>query len=107
MRAAWRCALLVAACAAAAPLWAQGSRTVLEAMDAGLASDPGFTATQRAAQLSALRERFADYGLQTASGRRADGVAVALRMIVEGSFDEVAPDRAAGVAFAAYQAVAR
>src|SRR5260221_403266 len=72
-----------------------------------MAADPGFTASQRAELASALRERFADYGLQTSTGRRADGVQVAMTMLVEGSFDEAAPERAADVAFAAYQAVSR
>ena len=104
---------LVAVVAAAAlafgrlPCRAQGSRTVLQAIDAALSSDQGFSPAQRAALASALRTRFADYGLQTATGLRSSAVQVALHMLVEGSFDEVPAERAAEVAFAAYQAVTR
>lgn len=99
-----KAALLAGLLLAAAPAQA---RTVLEALDASVAADAGFTPEQRRALADALRARFADYGLQTDNAARADAVKVALTMLVEGSFDEQSAERSADVAFAAYQAVAR
>ena len=76
------------------------------ALDAAVTGDQGLSASARAALVKALHERFADYGLQTLGGPRAQAVKVALSMIVEGGFDEAEPARIADVAFAAYQAAA-
>jgi cell wall-associated NlpC family hydrolase len=100
-------AAAVVAAVLAAPLAAQPAGTVLAALGDAMASDKGLAPDQRGALTQALRERFADYGLQTNTGPRQQAVQVALSMIVEGSFDEAAPERIADVAFAAYQAAAR
>jgi cell wall-associated NlpC family hydrolase len=94
--------------AAASPGFAQTppKGTVLAALSDAIGADAGFSAAQRAELDRALSARFADYGLQGAASRQ-DAVRTALSMIVEGSFDEVPAERAAEVAFAAYQAVAR
>jgi cell wall-associated NlpC family hydrolase len=100
-------AAVLAASLLASDARAQARGTVLAALSEAIAADSGFTAADRSALNSALTARFADYGIQTNTGPRRDAVAVALSMIVEGSFDQAEPERVADVAFAAYQAVSR
>lgn len=98
-------ALLLLSLTAAA---AEPRQNLTEYLEAALRQDAGFTPSQRDAVLAALRQNFADYANDVVSpGPKKDAAEVALRMIVEGSFDEVSPDRSAEVAFAAYKAVRR
>ncbi len=91
----------------AAPAAAQSRRNVMETLTAALAQDKAYDSAERARLLGALRERFADYGLEVVNDQRAKAVTVVLHVITEGSFDEAPPDRVADVAFAAYQAMSR
>lgn len=101
--------LLAAACALllAAPTAAQSRQNLLEVLEGELAKDRAYDAAERAALLSALETRFADYGLQIVDARRRPGVPVVMHIITEGSFDEAPPERVADVAFAAWQAMSR
>ena len=89
------------------PAAAQERRNVLETLSAALAGDRAYDAAERARLLDAIRDRFADYGLQTVAPERAPAIPVVLSVITEGSFDEAPPARVADVAFAAYQAMSR
>jgi len=91
----------------ASPASAQGRKNVLETLNAALATDQGYDAAGRAKILSAIKARFADYGLQVVDEKRKNAIPVVLHVITEGSFDEAAPERVAEVAFAAYQAMSR
>lgn len=91
----------------AAPAAAQGRRNVLETLGAALAQDKAYDAAERARLLGAIKDRFADYGLQVVDARRKAAIPVVLHVITEGSFDEAPPERVAEVAFAAYQAMSR
>jgi cell wall-associated NlpC family hydrolase len=91
----------------AAPAAAQPRRNVLETLDAALASDKGYEPAERTALLSAIKTRFADYGLQVVNPQRSKAIPVVLHILTEGSFDQTPPERTADVAFAAYQAMAR
>ncbi|OGS37820.1 MAG: hypothetical protein A2506_08290 [Elusimicrobia bacterium RIFOXYD12_FULL_66_9] len=91
----------------AAPASAQGRKNVLETLSAALASDQGYDAAGRTRLLSAIKTRFADYGLQVVNESRQKAIPVVLHVITEGSFDEAPADRVAEVAFAAYQAMSR
>lgn len=97
----------VLALAVAAPAAAQTRQNLLETLGAELAKDRAYSSAERAALLSALETRFADYGLQVVDARRRAGVPVVLHIITEGSFDQAAPERVADVAFAAWQAMSR
>lgn len=97
----------VLALAVAAPAAAQTRLNLLETLGAELAKDRAYSPAERAALLSALETRFADYGLQVVDARRRAGVPVVLHIITEGSFDQAAPERVADVAFAAWQAMSR
>lgn len=99
--------LLMLAAALAAPASAQGRKNVLETLTAALAADQGYDAAQRAKLLSAIKSRFADYGLQVVNESRTTAIPVVLHVITEGSFDEAPAERVAEVAFAAYQAMSR
>ncbi len=79
----------------------------METLAAALAQDAAYDGAERVRLLEAVRERFADYGLQIVDQRRKTAIPVVLHVITEGSFDQVAPDRIAEVAFAAYQAMSR
>jgi cell wall-associated NlpC family hydrolase len=89
------------------PASAQGRLNVLETLSAALAEDRAYDAAERARLLDAIRERFADYGLEVVTPERRPAIPVVLSVITEGSFDEAPPARVADVAFAAYQAMAR
>lgn len=82
-------------------------RNVIESISEALKKDAAFSASEQTALLAALRARFADYALQTVNPQRETGVAVALRMIVEGHFDQTSFDRVSEVSFSAYQAISR
>lgn len=97
--------LLASLCA---PARAQGDAPTLDEYVARtLSSDRGLTAADAAAISAAIKDRFADYGLQRVTDRRRDAAKVVLDVIVEGTFDQTAPERIADVAFAAYQAIGR
>lgn len=89
------------------PAAAQPRRNVLETLSEALAADKAYDAAERGRLLSALKTRFADYGLQVVDARRQKAIPVVLHVITEGSFDEAPPERMAEVAFAAYQAMSR
>ncbi|MFI5347588.1 MAG: C40 family peptidase [Elusimicrobiota bacterium] len=93
--------------ALAAPAAAQGRRNVMETLTAALTQDRAYDDGERLRLLDALRERFADYGVQMVDERRQAAIPVVLHVITEGSFDEAPPERMADVAFAAYQAMSR
>ena len=75
-------------------------------MDAALQKDQGLTDEGRAAIVAAIHERFHDYANRVVKPDGAD-LSVVLRMIAEGTFDNVSPERIAEVAFAAFVAVGR
>ncbi len=89
------------------PALAQDRRNVLETLSAALATDRAYDDAERERLLDAIRERFADYGLQVVTAERRPAIPVVLAVITEGSFDEASPERVADVAFAAYQAMGR
>lgn len=91
----------------AADAAAQARRNVMETLSAALAQDKAYDAAERERLLAALRDRFADYGLQVVDARRQAAIPVVLHVVTEGSFDETPPSRIADVAFAAYQAMSR
>jgi cell wall-associated NlpC family hydrolase len=82
------------------------SQNILEAVEEAMGRDQGLTDARRAEILAALRDRFADYAGKVVRPDKGD-VAVTLRMIAEGTFDDLPADRIAEVAFAAFQAVSR
>jgi cell wall-associated NlpC family hydrolase len=86
---------------------AQDRRNVMETLTAALAQDKAYEPAERARLLGAIRDRFADYGIEIVTPERRAAIPVVLSVITEGSFDEAPPDRVADVAFAAYQAMAR
>ncbi len=90
-----------------APASAQTRKNVLETLGAALESDKGYEPAERAALLSAIKTRFADYGVQVVNAQRAKAIPVVLHILTEGSFDQSPPERTAEVAFAAYQAMSR
>lgn len=89
------------------PAFAAQRRNVLETLGSALAADRAYDAPERERLLAAIRERFADYGLQVVTPEREPAIPVVLAVITEGSFDEAPADRVADVAFAAYQAMGR
>jgi cell wall-associated NlpC family hydrolase len=89
------------------PAFAQERKNVLETLTAALGADRAYDPGERARLLDALRDRFADYGLEVVTAERKPAVPVMLSVITEGSFDEAPPERVADVAFAAYQAMSR
>lgn len=91
----------------AIPASAQPRRNVLETLSAALESDKGYEPAERAALMSAIKDRFADYGVQVVNPQRAKAIPVVLHILTEGSFDQAPPERVADVAFAAYQAMSR
>ncbi len=91
----------------AAPASAQTRKNVLETLGAALESDKGYEPADRVALLSAIKTRFADYGVQVVNAQRAKAIPVVLHILTEGSFDQAPPERTAEVAFAAYQAMSR
>ena len=99
--------LLLLSALLAAPASAQGRKNVMETLTAALNSDQGYDAAGRAQLLSAIKTRFADYGLQVVNESRKTAIPVVLHGITEGSFDEAPAERVAEVAFAAYQAMSR
>lgn len=102
-----KAALLLLSAVLAAPAAAQPRRNVLETLGEALAQDAAYDAAERRRLLDAIRERFADYGVQIVDDKRRAAIPVVLHVITEGSFDEAPPERVADVAFAAYQAVSR
>jgi cell wall-associated NlpC family hydrolase len=101
------CVVALFGLALALPAAAQPRRNVLETLDAALATDKGYEPAERAALLSAIKTRFADYGLQVVNPQRAKAIPVVLHILTEGAFDQTSPERTADVAFAAYQAMGR
>ncbi|PIR16720.1 MAG: hypothetical protein COV48_09460 [Elusimicrobia bacterium CG11_big_fil_rev_8_21_14_0_20_64_6] len=91
----------------AVPSAAQPRKNVLESLDEALQSDQGYEPAERVALLSAIKTRFADYGVQVVNPQRAKAIPVVLHILTEGSFDQTPPERTADVAFAAYQAMSR
>lgn len=89
------------------PAFAADRQNVLETLGAALASDKAYDAAERERLLAAIKDRFADYGLQVVTPERRPAIPVVLAVITEGSFDEAPPERMADVAFAAYQAMQR
>ncbi|HEX4047007.1 MAG TPA: C40 family peptidase [Elusimicrobiota bacterium] len=99
--------LLLAALLLSPAFAQQERRNVLETLSAALATDRAYDPGERTRLLSAIQERFADYGLQVVTAERRPAIPVVLSVITEGSFDEASPGRVADVAFAAYQAMER
>ncbi len=91
----------------ALPAAGQPRKNVLETLESALAADPAYSPTERGALMSAIKTRFADYGLQTVNPQRAKAIPVVLHVLTEGSFDQAPPERTAEVAFSAYQAMSR
>jgi cell wall-associated NlpC family hydrolase len=89
------------------PAAAQERRNVMETLTAALEGDRAYDAAERSRLLGAIRDRFADYGVQVVTPERRPAIPVVLAVITEGSFDEAPPERVADVAFAAYQAMSR
>ena len=99
--------LLVLTTMLALPVAAQNRKNVLETLSASLDTDKGYEPAERAALMSAIRTRFADYGVQVVTAQRAKAIPVVLHILTEGSFDQAPVERTAEVAFAAYQAMSR
>ena len=99
--------LLVLTTMLALPVAAQNRKNVLETLSASLDTDKGYEPAERAALMSAIRTRFADYGVQVVNAQRAKAIPVVLHILTEGSFDQAPVERTAEVAFAAYQAMSR
>jgi cell wall-associated NlpC family hydrolase len=91
----------------AVPAAAQPRKNVLETLGEALESDKGYEPSERAALMAAIKDRFADYGVQVVNPQRAKAIPVVLHILTEGSFDQAPPARTADVAFAAYQAMSR
>lgn len=98
---------LLLATSLAVPAAAQPRKNVLETLSAALETDKGYEPAERAALMSAIKTRFADYGIQTVNPERAKAIPVVLHILTEGSFDQAPPERTADVAFSAYQAMSR
>jgi cell wall-associated NlpC family hydrolase len=98
---------LLVALALALPSVAAPRQSVLEYVRGELARDRGFTPAQRTELLDALRDRFANYGLNVVRPDKPQDVQTLLHVVAEGMFDHAPMDRIADVAFAAYQAVWR
>lgn len=82
-------------------------QNVLEYVKAQLARDQALSPAQRTALYDAIHARFANYGFDIVKPEKPDDVRTLMHMVAEGTLDEVAPERIAEVAFAAYQAIWR
>lgn len=102
-----RASPLLLAVLLAVPASAQPRRNVLETLGEALGSDKAYEPAERAALMAAIKDRFADYGVQIVDQKRAKAIPVVLHILTEGSFDQAPPERTAEVAFAAYQAMSR
>jgi cell wall-associated NlpC family hydrolase len=91
----------------AAQASAAGKQNVLEYVHAELARDPSLSAAQRAALEDAIRERFANYGVNVVRPDQPEDARTLMHVVAEGLLDQAEPARIADVAFAAYQAIWR
>lgn len=91
----------------ASPAAAQPRKNVLETLNDALRDDKAYDVAERTALMSAIKTRFADYGIQTVDAKRAKAIPVVMHILTEGSFDQAPPERTAEVAFSAYQAMSR
>jgi cell wall-associated NlpC family hydrolase len=98
--------LFIALCVALPALSAQ-RQNVLEVVNQELAKDNSLDPAQRSALEEAIRERFADYGVNVVRPEQPEDVHTLLHVVSEGILDEAEPARIADVAFAAYQAIWR
>jgi cell wall-associated NlpC family hydrolase len=80
---------------------------VLEYVHQELARDGSLSPQRRAALEDAIRERFADYGVNVVKPEQPQDVHTLLHVVSEGLLDDAGPARIADVAFAAYQAISR
>ena len=101
-----RRSLLVALCIAL-PAISAPRQNVLEVVNQELAKDSSLDPAQRSALEEAIRERFADYGVNVVRPEQPEDVHTLLHVVSEGILDEAEPARIADVAFAAYQAIWR
>ncbi|MFA6004666.1 MAG: hypothetical protein WC881_11430, partial [Elusimicrobiota bacterium] len=93
--------------AAAVPAQAEPKQNLLEYVTANLRKDNGLPAPQQERIVAAIKDRFASYAYRVVPKNDTSAADVVLRMIIEGTFDETAPERIAEVAFSAYQAMGR
>ena len=82
-------------------------QNLLEYVAAKLSTDAALTLPQRERLLSAIKNRFANYAYTVVPKNNTAAADAAMRMIVEGTFDETEPDRIAEVSFEAFQAISR
>jgi NlpC/P60 family len=102
-----RRSLLVALCLSLPALAAPKRQNVLEYVHEELGKDSSLTPAQRTALEDAIRERFADYGVNVVKPEQPQDVHTLMHVISEGTLDDTDPVRIADVAFAAYQAIWR
>ena len=91
----------------AAPCRAEARQNLIEYVSANLKMDGGLPPAEQARIVSAVRARFADYGLKVVPAKDTTSADVVMRMIIEGVFDQSPENRIADVAFAAWQALSR
>lgn len=82
-------------------------QNVLEYVHEELGKDSSMTPAQRTALEDAIRERFADYGVNVVKPEQPQDVHTLMHVVSEGLLDDTDPARIAEVAFAAYQAIWR
>jgi cell wall-associated NlpC family hydrolase len=102
-----RRSLLVALCLSLPALAAPKRQNVLEYVHEELGKDSSLTPAQRTALEDAIRDRFADYGVNVVKPEQPQDVHTLMHVISEGTLDDTDPARIADVAFAAYQAIWR
>jgi cell wall-associated NlpC family hydrolase len=102
-----RRSLLVALCLSLPAVAAPARQNVLEYVHESLGKDSSLTPAQRTAIEDAIRERFADYGVNVVKPEQPDDVRTLMHVVSEGTLDDTDPARIADVAFAAYQAIWR
>ncbi|HEX4384471.1 MAG TPA: hypothetical protein VH083_16025, partial [Myxococcales bacterium] len=98
---------LLVALSVSLPLLAAPRQNVLEYVHEQLGKDSSLTPAQRTALEDAIRERFADYGVNVVKPEQPDDVRTLMHVVSEGTLDDTDPVRIADVAFAAYQAIWR
>jgi cell wall-associated NlpC family hydrolase len=89
------------------PVLSAPRQNVLEVVHQELAKDASLTPSQRGALEEAIRERFADYGVNVVRPEQPEDIRTLLHVVSEGILDDADPARIADVAFAAYQAIGR
>lgn len=81
--------------------------SVIERIEAELEKDRAFSDLERKSYLRSFRRQLGAYAFDVMKAERAAGVEVVMRVVMEGSFEQVEVERTVAVAAAAYVAISR